>query len=128
MRASQITPVLAGISRVRKILRPHTSFHFVSRSSIGEQKCKNGIELGSMKYQLSPRLFLGKILDLEYVILVHEAGVPEAPLLASAVKDSICHSKSFERDYDVNMHIMYITQSRSVRNCTVLIAVVVISH
>ena len=41
------------------------------------------------------------------MILAHEAGVPEAPQLASAIMDSICHSKSFERDYDVNMHIMY---------------------
>ena len=60
VRASQITPVLAGISRVRKILRPHASFHFVSRCSIVEQKCKNKIELGTMKYQLSPRLILSK--------------------------------------------------------------------
>ena len=76
MRASQITPVLAGISRVRKILRPHASFHFVSRSSIVEQKCKNKVELGTMKYQLSPRLIFRKILDPEYVILAHEEGVP----------------------------------------------------
>ena len=43
------------------------------------------------------------------MILVQEAGVPEAPQLASAIMDSIFHSKSSERDYDVNMHIMYKT-------------------
>ena len=41
------------------------------------------------------------------MILVPEAGVPKASQFVSAIVDSICHSESFEYDYDVNMHIMY---------------------
>ena len=99
--------VLQEFYTVKKFLRPLTSFHFVSRSSIGKQKCKIEIELGTMKYQLSSRLIFSKILNHEYLILMHDAGMPEASQLASAITYSICHSKSFERDYCVNTHLMY---------------------
>ena len=37
--------------------------------------------------------FSQKILCSKYVILVQEVGVPDASLLASAIMNSICHSK-----------------------------------